>query len=326
VPAPMPAAFTAPDWLRHGSEPAQHPPEFGPTVEPLFARHTRQSGQFPAVAPDGTHRPPALGKPAAAPGWPPDGGVGPATVPPGVERPPWLTDVPAGQPGGAPGGGPQGFGTPVPPASGAPTRTASGLVKRTPRAGTPDAAAAAGPSGDLLASLSRVTGNQTTGEHAAIPTRGLAGPPPTAHPTVLPPTFPPRAPGADGGGPAAPSGVPPAPPLTRRVRGAQLPTTEPLLVRRGSQDAAARARPDMGPGPSLSAEPRLPPHVQQQLQHLRPVPTPSQASASPGGMSGELRRSANDVYSFLSSFTAGVQRGLDEARPPGERGGPSART
>jgi hypothetical protein len=27
-------------------------------------------------------------------------------------------------------------------------------------------------------------------------------------------------------------------------------------------------------------------------------------------------RSAKDVYSFLSSFSAGVQRGLDEARNP----------
>jgi hypothetical protein len=27
------------------------------------------------------------------------------------------------------------------------------------------------------------------------------------------------------------------------------------------------------------------------------------------------RRSPDDVYSFLTSFTAGVQRGLDEAQP-----------
>jgi hypothetical protein len=28
------------------------------------------------------------------------------------------------------------------------------------------------------------------------------------------------------------------------------------------------------------------------------------------------RRSPDDVYSFLTSFTAGVQRGLDETKPP----------
>jgi hypothetical protein len=35
-------------------------------------------------------------------------------------------------------------------------------------------------------------------------------------------------------------------------------------------------------------------------------------------------RSADDVYSFLTSFTAGVQRGLDDAQPrarPGEDNG-----
>jgi hypothetical protein len=30
----------------------------------------------------------------------------------------------------------------------------------------------------------------------------------------------------------------------------------------------------------------------------------------------EQKRTADDVYSFLTSFTAGVQRGLDDARPP----------
>ena len=31
-------------------------------------------------------------------------------------------------------------------------------------------------------------------------------------------------------------------------------------------------------------------------------------------------RSADDVYSFLTSFTAGVQRGLDDTRPPDRSG------
>ena len=55
--------------------------------------------------------------------------------------------------------------------------------------------------------------------------------------------------------------------LARRVKGAQMPTTQPLSLRRREQ-----------------------------------------AEESPGN------DPAKDVYSFLSSFTAGVQRGLDEAR------------
>jgi hypothetical protein len=38
-------------------------------------------------------------------------------------------------------------------------------------------------------------------------------------------------------------------------------------------------------------------------------PPPPSPAASDG------RRSPDDVYSFLTSFTAGVQRGLDETKP-----------
>jgi HAMP domain-containing protein len=67
--------------------------------------------------------------------------------------------------------------------------------------------------------------------------------------------------------------------LTRRVRGAQLPNTQPVRMHRGPHDGVAR--------PPTSNAPVL--------------RTPEQ------------RHKADDVYSFLSSFTAGVQRGLDEA-------------
>jgi hypothetical protein len=40
-----------------------------------------------------------------------------------------------------------------------------------------------------------------------------------------------------------------------------------------------------------------------------PVAPPAQAPRQP--------RSADDVYSFLTSFSAGVQRGLDETQSPG---------
>jgi hypothetical protein len=38
---------------------------------------------------------------------------------------------------------------------------------------------------------------------------------------------------------------------------------------------------------------------------------------------GDGRRSPDDVYSFLTSFTAGVQRGLDETNPPGPDSSPT---
>jgi hypothetical protein len=72
--------------------------------------------------------------------------------------------------------------------------------------------------------------------------------------------------------------------LTRRVRGAQLPQNEPLLLRRSGADA--------GGGRTGNGEPV-------------PERTPEQ------------RRHADDVYGFLTSFTAGVRRGLQEQ--PAER-------
>ncbi|HZM30770.1 MAG TPA: hypothetical protein VFB77_09800, partial [Acidimicrobiales bacterium] len=77
--------------------------------------------------------------------------------------------------------------------------------------------------------------------------------------------------------------------LTRRVRGAQLPNPEPLLLRRSGADAGAGSRTDIGTGNGAPAPERTP----------------------------EQRRQANDVYGFLTSFTAGVRRGLQEQ--PAER-------
>ena len=62
--------------------------------------------------------------------------------------------------------------------------------------------------------------------------------------------------------------------LTRRVRGAQIPASDPLLVSRG----------------------------------------PTRIVGGDGDEDGEQSGPTQDVYSFLSGFTAGVQRGLDEAR------------
>jgi hypothetical protein len=85
--------------------------------------------------------------------------------------------------------------------------------------------------------------------------------------------------------------------LTRRVRGAQLPTREPLSLRR----TADNPRIDAGPGAGYGQD-----------------PGPRRGNGENGnGRAGAGARhddsSARDVYSFLTSFTAGVQRGLDEA-------------
>ena len=73
--------------------------------------------------------------------------------------------------------------------------------------------------------------------------------------------------------------------LARRVRGAQLPATEPLLMRRSVPADPGADRPTNG--------------------HPAPERTPDQ------------RRKADDVYGFLTSFTAGVRRGLEDQ--PAER-------
>jgi hypothetical protein len=71
--------------------------------------------------------------------------------------------------------------------------------------------------------------------------------------------------------------------LARRVRGAQMPTTSPHAVRRAPTGPAAPS----GQPPVPSRPPQAPP-------------------------------SADAVYSFLTSFTAGIQRGLDESRRGGD--------
>jgi signal transduction histidine kinase len=199
---------------------------------------------------------------------------------------------------------------PWPPPPNQPTRTASGLVKRPSRPGDgarPAASSHGGADEDLLASLRRVAGTNLGLGHSGAPSAGLAppgapqgntsrppwgevqGPGPTDDRVDLRlpgPLGPPPA-GAAAPPPPAPSAgpVPPAPPLTRRVRGAQMPTTDPMLVSRAQLQGN-------GPRPARSA-----------------APPPSPAAPDDG------RRSPDDVYSFLTSFTAGVQRGLDETKP-----------
>ena len=205
-------------------------------------------------------------------------------------------------------------------------RTASGLVKRA-RRGAPDAEAptAPMPAGDLLASMSDVATNLTGrgGAPPAGPRRPGAPPrrrrpwaPPMQSPWTPPdPEVPGRLPrrqpgpshqpspnGPGGGGRVPPSARRTAPRtasgLTRRVRGAQLPTGEPLSLRRTVENPRMGERAGAGYGHAPGIRPRS--HGNGN----------GRASASPRHDDS----SARDVYSFLTSFTAGVQRGLDEAK------------
>ncbi|MGH9227438.1 MAG: hypothetical protein ACRD07_01700, partial [Acidimicrobiales bacterium] len=245
----------------------------GPALPPPPAREP-----VPAAWPPDPTSPPA----------PPWGPVEPATLSSGYEPAAPARSVFDGPASGEPQPPPW-----LPPSNQQPTRTASGLVKRPSRPGegvTPPAAAAhTDPNQDLLASLGRIAGTNRSREQAVPPAPG-AGAPRGPRGNAWPPPWA-EAIGSEPGdgrldlrstGPVVPP--PRAPGLTRRVRGAQLPSTDPTLVRRTWAG---------GDGPPASGS----------------APGRSAPAASDG------RRSPDDVYSFLTSFTAGVQRGLDETQP-----------
>jgi hypothetical protein len=137
-------------------------------------------------------------------------------------------------------------------------------------------------------------------------------PPAPTPPAAMPPAGPPPTPDAGGitsGG------------LTRRVRGAQMPATQPLSLRRSGGDGHPPAS-----GPPPAAPPPAAPQPVAPQSGLRrgvgPQPMPPVTPLPGPGSDGspESRRRADDVYSFLSSFTAGVRRGLEaNADPQPER-------
>jgi signal transduction histidine kinase len=293
------------------------------------------AGPAPGPAPRAPTPPAAPGAPVRLPAFPrPDAGTtpsppgGPPPAPPVVpgpapsDEPPWFSApaAPAADAAAPPvvgGPGPARRPPPADPDAEA-RRTPTGLVKRSPRVVDTGELpmVGRGPNDDLLASLSRFTkGRDLTGPTPAPPPPPRPGPvaPPSAPPSARPPgsPFAPPRTGGDLGGIAASLGdlsalrrppVTPPPPgpapstggadlttggLTRRVRGAQMPSTSPLAVRRA-------------PGPPAPAQPEA-----------------AAQPASPRTRTSDQKQSADAVYSFLTSFTAGVQRGLDDARQDG---------
>jgi signal transduction histidine kinase len=227
-----------------------------------------------------------------------------------------------------------------------PDRTPGGLVKRSPRPATGQTEALR-PSEDLLQTLA----TYTTQLHRQVNPNRPPTPPggaPSAFPAFNPtphtgtPAVRPGYPPPQGARPAQPLRPEPhatptmhsghgattpdhtASGLARRVRGAQLPQTAPIGLRRNAEPTGAAAAPpapapapapaaDRGRAPAPSAQPAQP--LAEPADNRHHAASRDDGTAAGGVSSSDAQtRSAKDVYSFLSSFSAGVQRGLDEAR------------
>jgi histidine kinase/DNA gyrase B/HSP90-like ATPase len=246
-----------------------------------------------------------LGETAPAPhDWPPSTTGGPWADPGGHPAIP-AASLPAGVPR-KPNSAPAMPATSDPTTAAGDQRTINGVVRRSPLTSDPDCRTAPTvPSDELLAALRGHATRLKTQRPDRRPQHSL-GRAPDASPGRPPaaPVTPPertehtrsasraallsvsRADSSDAGTTA--SG------LTRRTPGAHLPTTEPLLIRRDDRAGLATHGPD-----------------QDTRQHMGAGDPPG--CITPDNPVGD-HSSAQDVYGFLTNFTAGVQRGLDEAR------------
>jgi hypothetical protein len=98
--------------------------------------------------------------------------------------------------------------------------------------------------------------------------------------------------------------------LARRVRGAQLPNTATPSLRRGP---GLSPQPGDDPGSSNGGDTATPPAAADPAWPATPQTGPSAAD----GWANQS--SAKTVYNFLSDFTSGVQRGLEESSPEDEQ-------
>jgi signal transduction histidine kinase len=295
-----------------------------PVAEPISEPH----GTPAVVAAANQARRPGPQDPYGSPALPgPAPGPVPAPAPMGAS--PWagldLSSPPLGEPTRPAARAPE----PPPEA----TRTASGLVKRARRTGGDSEPAM--PDADVLASMTSVTNlhgpstplppaaeppradepvppaplwSALTSRHPAGPNGGPSVRPATSRSWPAPPSVPPAPsqpalpalqplPPADSGGQTA-SG------LARRVRGAQMPSTQPLSVRRAqdhpSEPPAGYRREDHG--------------AAGRNYTLGNGHGNGSTNGRAGHRDHDESTTARSVYAFLTSFTQGVQRGLDETR------------
>jgi signal transduction histidine kinase len=231
------------------------------------------------TGPRGPERQPAQSWPAPAAPRP-----APAPAPGGAESPPPLW--PRSNPIAARERGPAGpNGAPAPGAD-APV-TASGLSRRTPAARSRTVPAAADDQAvlDALARYAPPGSGAGTGPAASYAPTG-----PT--PSPLSSTTGPTAPVPPAPTDAASSPLTPPDALTRRVKGAQLPQTAVVSLHRDRR--------------------HTPPAGYEAPAYAPPAPPAPARAATTTPAPGSSR--ATDVQSLLTSFTAGVQRGLDDAR------------
>jgi signal transduction histidine kinase len=204
------------------------------------------------------------------------------------------------------------------------------------------------PTDDQWASLARFAGESDRSWQAAAPQAPAPQAPPAAGPPAGPPS---QVPWQDipagGRSPARPAPQPQSQPQPRSQ--AQFPPqfTPPPSSPSGwppaapaapagpaTQRSAPPSAPQRGPAPGTGTYPPLARRdrgAQMPTTSLRPLRSAPPAEPPSGGRSAaqppvHRPRAADEVYGFLSSFTAGVQRGLDAARS-GNAGGedPSGR-
>jgi hypothetical protein len=123
--------------------------------------------------------------------------------------------------------------------------------------------------------------------------------------------------------PAPPAGQEPSGPtasgLARRVRGAQLPTTQPLNLRRNQEHpSGGTAGYRLGDNDDASGHMLGNVHTGgYTVGHANGATNGYSANGHANGRADgdhEESSAARSVYGFLTSFTQGVQRGLEEVR------------
>jgi hypothetical protein len=97
------------------------------------------------------------------------------------------------------------------------------------------------------------------------------------------------------------------------VRGAQLPTAQPLSVRRAPSTTGTPPGPDASPPSPPPGAAAAPASGSPGRSGTPGAPDAADAHGAAGPTGGQ--EVADEVYSFLTDFTAGVQRGLDAATP-----------